>query len=136
MVCVGQELLGTHTGDARKLFGALDVNGDDAVSMEEWEALFAKMEQEPGFGVGKVHEIMVQLEISVREKDRKLTDAWSRRVESSSRVVTSHCRDPSSHRVRMMFHRLDRDDTGIVNQEVVGTCCVVCSETRYVWCRI
>ena len=51
-----QELLGAYTGDARKFFGALDVNGDDAVSMEEWEALFAKMQQ--GLGVEKLRRVL------------------------------------------------------------------------------
>merc|ERR1719424_2536033 len=64
-----EELLGAYTGDARKFFGALDVNGDDAVSMEEWEALFAKMQQ--GLGVEKVRGFVMQLETSENEQTRE-----------------------------------------------------------------
>ena len=71
-IVVLQEMLGTYAGDINKVFKALDVNGDGQVSMQEWKALFVKMQQ--GLGVAKVLQFVKMLEESQQEQSKVILD--------------------------------------------------------------
>eukprot|EP00658_Telonema_sp_P-2_P023092 TRINITY_DN1924_c0_g1_i13.p1 TRINITY_DN1924_c0_g1~~TRINITY_DN1924_c0_g1_i13.p1 ORF type:complete len:378 (-),score=90.74 TRINITY_DN1924_c0_g1_i13:140-1273(-) len=65
-----QELMASFSGDAAKLFAALDTDSDGLVSTVEWQALFAKMQG--GLGEAKSLAVIQRLEEAEVQHSRKI----------------------------------------------------------------